>query len=261
MVVTPTAIPDITSFNPLQLLSQYFWYIVPVIALVFLVAYFVKLGNKKPKFINRSDIQKSALLQEFGRNDNTIAETIEENDVRVEERTDEDGKITKTETVVPYQKIIYPRYNKLFTGENLLGKITNIAVLDIASNPHPKQMYLTIYRRPLFLGHLFFGDREIMLVMADEVWKNKEKKTIRIKHHIKTNWFNGSYYTQPNEDIYTNFFNSELWKKNMEMSSSIDYVEAQKKSSLDLEHAHELQKIDKQTQLELAKKRGQLGSI
>lgn len=237
MVVTPEAQYGVNAIG--SFIQSNLFYLVGLAVIVYIAYDFIKIRSKKPKIISRSIIEKQKRIDELKYNKATIP---------------------FKKVVNGHDEIFYPTFKNLFHGQNWLGKITSIACR--VGNPD-NELFLEIVFSPAWFGKLASPfKKDIVRVSENSIEPIAENQnSIQIKPEITLDSHMGLFYDVPSEEKHLNFINETLFKHDSEELASQYYVESQKKSTLDLDYAHEMAMKEKDLQIELAKKRGKMSSI
>jgi hypothetical protein len=242
-IVVPSATvnPAIAFSNFIQ--ANFIWIVLLIVG-AFGILYFVRIRSKQPKTINRNQVEKHRRIEELRYTGRTIKNITNLNGLEIK-GVDE--------------------YRNIFHGRIWLGEISNITerTEEITSNgkKEEKEILEMVFRPKWFWNFASPFRKDLLRVFKDCVVLDSSRKNIVILPTISIDGFMGYYYDVPNEKTHTNWVNDQIFKHDKEDTTSFYYVESQKRSTFDLEFAHDMAMKEKELQVELARKRGKMTSI
>jgi hypothetical protein len=227
------------SYSWSTFIQQNLYVLIGIIAIVFIVFYFVRIRTKKPTIISRNEIEKQKRIKELQHNSRLISE----------------------EVILPdgNKSINYREFKSLFHGIKFLGSITNIQPR--ISNPDKEMIYEIVFKPRWFLSLTNPFKKDLLRIFKDCLILDKAKGQIVIEPTVSIDSTLGYYYDVPNELQHLNWINEQIFKHDKEDNASFYFVESQKRATFDLDYAHDMGMKEKELQIELAKKRGKMTSI
>ncbi len=205
--------------------------LLPIGAVIFFAIGYLRIKSKvNIKPINRADIERQAFLDRMIHNENKTS-----------------------------------HFKTLKRGKHAIGKITHYTEAQIKGNPHNRtiaKMVLKPLRTPLQIpfgrSSCFIIDKDILINRQDS--KGQGYIQVPASTHFDAEF--GIYYNKEHE--LTNrvaIINDGVLKQDLNNLASVYFAKSQQQATFDPEHAHQLAMREKEIQLEMSKKRGQLTSI
>jgi hypothetical protein len=219
--------------------------------IIFAFIMFVKFKSKTPKIISRAEIEKSRRIDELKYNNRVIPE-------REEYYNYETGKTELSD-------VKYYSYNYLLNGDNLIGTIQSIGKKNLRvmndGTEEIKNYYEIVFKPKMFLKFANPFKKEIIVVFDDDIHLFKGRKAVMIDHAVSIDREMGILYTTPHQREIMNMVNEHIYKTDKESNASFYFVESQKRSTIDIDFAHDMAMKEKELQIELARKKGKVTSI
>jgi len=157
-------------------------------------------------------------------------------------------------------------YKWFLRGNKTLGKIISFRKFTYSASP-PMETIQLVIRPPLInIGKLTitnpFAKLQAFQVIEKKASKDTVKGTISVDEWVSFDYYFGIYYDMIAEREHTQLIKRDnVIRSDLNALASIYLVKAQEQSTFDPDHAHEMTKLEKQLQIELAKTKGKSEAI
>lgn len=232
-----------------------YFVIVGVVIYVFFL-YFKISSKTKFNQVNRAEVERVEFIKRMKENKNSFI-GIPRTDVKP---TLDDGEVPDPQDYPTTEK-----FTILSRGKDIIGKIKAIRKVVLKSGNIEKSV-LQMVVKPTIWKTKFENptSKEICFQIDCEMVKkwDIDNKDIELYPTTTFDYVLGIYYDIKSEDLHTNFIkNDNLFRSDLNMLASIYFAKSQEQSTFDPEKAHQLAMKEKELQIELSKKKGQITSI
>lgn len=189
---------------------------------------YLRVGTRfKPKPLNRSEVERMKFIERM--------------------------KLNKTD-----------RWTHIKHGKKTVGKILAYRELTIKGNPKEDKKIIQMIFKPMLISKIAnpFGKTQAMQLDAKNIGRDVGGKAVLIPRWLTLDYYLGIYYDLASEQTHTNLIkNDNLFRTDMNQLASIYFAKSQEQSTFDPAHAHQLAMKEKELQIEMSKKKGQITSI
>jgi len=205
------------------------------VAIFLIFTYFKFSTRTKVSTVNRAEVERVEFIKRMKENPNTEYKMLMRG-------RDVFGKI-KAMRIVSLER----------PGTKANPEATTIKVIQMVIKP---TMFRTIFEKP-------FSKELCFQIMADKVERfDPQTKDIILPATMSFDYLFGIYYDGSDERIHTDFIKQDnIFRSDLNQLASVYFAKSQEQSTFDPEHAHELAMKEKEVQIELSKKKGQLTAI
>lgn len=189
---------------------------------------YLKVSTKfKPKPLNRSEVERMKFIERMKHN-----------------------KVSK--------------WKYITHGTKRVGKILAYREFTIKANPKPDKKIIQMIFKPMLIFKLSnpFAKTQAMQLDAQFIDLDMGGKALIIPRWLTLDYYLGIYYDLASEREHTELIKQDnLFRTDMNQLASIYFAKSQEQSTFDPAHAHQLAMKEKELQIEMSKKKGQITSI